>query len=82
MISLDINNTFNSLNKNDILLLLDKYKVPYRKKKIIASYLHIRKIRITDDENMEFNLGVPQGSSMGAYLMVISSQLITKCFPN
>lgn len=75
MILQDIKNVFNSVNRNGILRLMEKYKVPYRLKFIISAYLNNRKIKVTEEK-----LGVLQGSSMGPILwLLIMNKLLMSC---
>lgn len=59
IISLDIKNAFNSIHRKDILEIMDNYKVPWRLKLVIADYLNNRKILISENEYLDFNVGEP-----------------------
>lgn len=79
MISLDIQNAFNSIHKNSILSILDVYNVLNKLKLLIKDYLRNRKIIISDTEMMDFNIGVPQGSSLGPTLwLLIAKDLLIR----
>lgn len=64
MISLDIKNAFGSIRKNSILKMIDKYKVPNGLKNMIADYLDNRKVILKENDMLQYNVGVPQGSSL------------------
>lgn len=79
MIPLDIKNAFNSIHKNDILEIMDLYNFPYNLKRMIDEYLRNRKVQVTNDEYLDFNVGVPQGSSLGPSLwLIIINELLKK----
>lgn len=78
MISLDIKNAFNSIHRNSILEIMDKYNVPNNLELIIFDYLRNRKIIVSESELMYFNVGVPQGSILGStlWLLIVNKLLI------
>lgn len=79
MLSFDSENAFNSIHRNSILKILDKYNVPNRLKNIIADYLNNRKFLLSGNEYLEYNVGVPQGSSLGPTLwLLIANELLNK----
>lgn len=56
---------------------MDKYRVPFKLSRIIADYLKNRKIKLNDTHYLEFNIGVPQGSSLGPTLwLLIMNELL------
>lgn len=78
MISLDIKNAFNSIRTNDLFEIMDNYHVPVGLKLIISDYLTNRKIKLLDEDYLDYNIGVPQGSCLGPtlWLLVISELLL------
>lgn len=71
-------NAFNSIRSNDLYEIMDKYRVPVGLKMLIVDYLNNRKIKVTDSDFLDFNVGVPQGSCLGPtlWLLVINELLL------
>lgn len=71
---LDIKNAFDSIRKNSLLKIMDEIQVPTKLKHMISDYIHNRKIIIKENEYLNYNTGVPQGSSIGPtlWLMIIN----------
>lgn len=63
MISLDIANAFNSVDWTLINETLLKYQIPVYLRKIIDSFIEERTIQ-QDELIFDYNVGVPQGSSL------------------
>lgn len=57
---------------------MDKYGVPTRVKLLIADYLKNRKIKVSENEYLDFNIGILQGSSLEPtlWLLIINELLI------
>ncbi|GBM36483.1 hypothetical protein AVEN_249675-1 [Araneus ventricosus] len=71
MISFDIQNAFNSINWNHIKKLLFIYKVSYKIAVLINAFLSECAILLSRDESRNYNVGVPQGSSLGFVLWLL-----------
>lgn len=71
LISLDLSNAFNSVRWNDIRRLLIKYKVPVGLRNLINSFISNRHYVRSTGELGEYNVGVPQGSSLGPILWLL-----------
>lgn len=78
MLAFDIKNAFNSIHRNSILTILDSYNEPNKLKDIIADYLRNRKIIISESEIMDYNIGVPQESSLGPILWLLGANELLK----
>lgn len=77
MIAIDIKNAFGSVGKFNILNVLMHYNVPSKIKKFFDSYLSNRSILVSDNDYIENNVDVPQGSSFGPilWLLIINTLL-------
>ncbi|GBM86260.1 RNA-directed DNA polymerase from mobile element jockey, partial [Araneus ventricosus] len=73
MISFDIQNAFNSIKWNPIKKLLFRYKAPYKIAGLINAFLSERAILLSRDEPWNYNVGVPQGSSLIPVLWLLVS---------
>lgn len=72
LISLDVRNAFNSVRWKDIFELLDKFEVPPKTRRIIKSFLSERSIHWGNgEEQLPYNIGIPQGSSLGPILWLL-----------
>lgn len=71
MISLDIKSAFSNVRRLDVLRLLRGFGTPGRLLRVVYSFLEERKYEKPDGTQGEYNLGVPQGSSLGPILWLI-----------
>ncbi|GBL83166.1 RNA-directed DNA polymerase from mobile element jockey [Araneus ventricosus] len=71
LISLDIQNAFNSVSWGQIKQLLSQFKVPPKIGKLIDNFLQDRSVLLENGKNWEYNMGVPQGSSCGPMLWLL-----------
>lgn len=71
MITIDIKNAFGSIKSADILRILKDHNPPENLYKIIRSFLIDRSVLTMSDERLFYNLGVPQGSSLGPILWLL-----------
>lgn len=68
MVTLDVQNAFNTASWIDIIRELIKRKISPYIIKIIGSYLKDRNLQVTEDSSIEITRGVPQGSVLGPLL--------------
>ena len=68
LITLDVQNAFNTANWQLILQKLEESKISDYLINVISNYLHERTIQIKSGEIIEVNAGVPQGSVLGPTL--------------
>ncbi|GBN28169.1 Putative protein in type-1 retrotransposable element R1DM [Araneus ventricosus] len=71
MISLDIQNAFNSIRWNQIKLLIHRNRVPGKIERVIYSFLRDRHIMLLEGQKWKYNIGVPQGSSLSPILWLL-----------
>ncbi|GBO28348.1 RNA-directed DNA polymerase from mobile element jockey [Araneus ventricosus] len=71
MISFDIQNAFNFIKWNNIKRLLLRYKLLYKIPGLLIAFLSERAILLSRDEPWNYNVGVPQGSSLVPVLWLL-----------
>ena len=74
VVTLDMQNTFNSARWDRIMEALDQFGIPKYLQKLVASYFKDRILQSdTDDRLKEYKVsgGVPQGSVLGPLLWII-----------
>lgn len=78
LISWNIKKAFNSARrKEDLFILLEKYRVPLDLLGLIDSFLWIRSV-ISNTNERYFNVGLPQGSCLGLIFWLLSINSLLK----
>ncbi|GBN46366.1 RNA-directed DNA polymerase from mobile element jockey, partial [Araneus ventricosus] len=77
MVSLDIENAFNSMRWSNIKQLLEKYKVPRYLGRLLNDFLKDRSVLLTDGTRRIYNQGVPQGSCLEPIMwLLVANKLL------
>ncbi|GBN23156.1 hypothetical protein AVEN_214967-1 [Araneus ventricosus] len=80
MVSIDLENAFNSVRWSNIKQLLEKYKVPRYLGRLLEDFFKDRSVLLTDGARRICNQAVPQGSCLGPIMWLLVANELLNAF--